>query len=291
MRRSGNSKMPSKYVLAIMSLICIMLLFVSYATDFAGGPIQTVANYIFIPMQKGLNYVGETISVSSDDAKTKEQLISENANLQAQVDDLKTQLTNIQLQQTELDNLRTLYELDQSYSDYKTTGAHIVAKGTSNWFDSFTIDKGSNDGIKQDMNVIAGSGLVGIVTDVGKNYSVVRAVIDDTTNLSGMIVSTSDNCIISGNLKRMTSDSQIDFTNLEDMDNKVKTGDLVVTSNISSQYLPGILVGYVTSIENDSNGLTRSGTITPVVDFKHLQEVLVVLQLKETKDEETADDQ
>lgn len=80
----------------------------------------------------------------------------------------------------------------------------MIGKGTSNWFNTFTIDKGSKDGIKVDMNVIAGSGLVGIVTDVGKNYAVVRAIIDDTSNVSGMILSNNDNCIVSGNLKSMT---------------------------------------------------------------------------------------
>ena len=182
MRRSnGQSRMPSKYFLTIMTIICIMLLFVSYATDFSGGPLQTIANYIFVPMQKGLNYVGESISVSSEDAKSKEELIAENEDLQAQVDSLTTQLTNTQLQQTELDDLRELYQLDQSYTDYDTTGAHVIAKGTSNWFDTFTIDKGSKDGIKENMNVIAGSGLVGIVTEVGNDYAIVRSIIDDNS--------------------------------------------------------------------------------------------------------------
>lgn len=281
-RRNGQSRMPSKYFLTIMTIICIMLLFVSYATDFSGGPLQTIANYIFVPMQKGLNYVGESISVSSEDAKSKEELIAENEDLQAQVDSLTTQLTNTQLQQTELDDLRELYQLDQSYTDYDTTGAHVIAKGTSNWFDTFTIDKGSKDGIKENMNVIAGSGLVGIVTEVGKNYAVVRSIIDDTNNFSGMVVNSEDNCIISGSLKTMTEDNQILLTDLEDPDNNVSIGNSIVTSNISDKYLPGILVGYITQLEEDTNKLTKSGTVTPVVDFKHLQNVLVILEVKDT---------
>ena len=202
--------------------------------------------------------------------------------MQAQVDELSTQITNIRLQQSELVTLRELYELDQTYADYEKTGAHVIARGTSNWFDTFTIDKGSEDGIKVNMNVIAGSGLVGIVTDVGKNYAVVRAIIDDTSNVSGMIVSTTDTCIVSGSLSTMTDSNMILFSNLEDSENKVSVGDSVVTSNISDKYLPGILIGYVTEISDDSNQLTKSGKITPVVDFKHLQDVLVIMQLKET---------
>lgn len=282
MKRRGKSSFPSKYVLLLLTVICIMLLFAGYATGYAGEPIRTICNYVFVPMQKGLDYVGESISINSDDTKTKEQLIAENEQLQEQIDELSTQLTNTRLQQSELDTLRELYDLDQTYADYKTTGAHVIGKGTSNWFNTFTIDKGSKDGIKVDMNVIAGSGLVGIVTDVGKNYAVVRAIIDDTSNVSGMILSNNDNCIVSGNLKSMTESNMITFSNLEDSEDKVSTGDSVVTSNISDKYLPGLLIGYVADITEDNNNLTKSGEITPVVDFKHLQDVLVIMQLKET---------
>ena len=282
MKRRGKSSFPSKYILLLLTVICIMLLFAGYATGYAGEPIRTICNYVFVPMQKGLDYVGESISINSDDTKTKEQLIAENAQLQEQIDELSTQLTHTRLQQSELDTLRELYDLDQTYADYKTTGAHVIGKGTSNWFNTFTIDKGSKDGIKVDMNVIAGSGLVGIVTDVGKNYAVVRAIIDDTSNVSGMILSNNDNCIVSGNLKSMTESNMITFSNLEDSEDKVSTGDSVVTSNISDKYLPGLLIGYVTDITEDNNNLTKSGEITPVVDFKHLQDVLVIMQLKET---------
>lgn len=282
MKRRGKSSFPSKYVLLLLTVICIMLLFAGYATGYAGEPIRTICNYVFVPMQKGLDYVGESISINSDDTKAKEQLIAENEQLQEQIDELSTQLTNTRLQQSELDTLRELYDLDQTYADYKTTGAHVIGKGTSNWFNTFTIDKGSKDGIKVDMNVIAGSGLVGIVTDVGKNYAVVRAIIDDTSNVSGMVLSNNDNCIVSGNLKSMTESNMIIFSNLEDSEDKVSTGDSVVTSNISDKYLPGLLIGYVTDITEDNNNLTKSGEITPVVDFKHLQDVLVITQLKET---------
>ena len=282
MKRKSRSSLPSKYILMLLTLICIMLLFAGYATGYSGEPIRTICNYVFVPMQKGLSYVGDAISINNNDTKTKEQLIAENEALQAQVDELSTQITNIRLQQSELVTLRELYELDQTYADYEKTGAHVIARGTSNWFDTFTIDKGSEDGIKVNMNVIAGSGLVGIVTDVGKNYAVVRAIIDDTSNVSGMIVSTTDTCIVSGSLSTMTDSNMILFSNLEDSENKVSVGDSVVTSNISDKYLPGILIGYVTEISDDSIQLTKSGKITPVVDFKHLQDVLVIMQLKET---------
>ncbi len=285
-QRKANGGIPSKYLLMILTIVCIMLLFFSYSTGFSGGPLETIANHIFIPMQKGIDYIGSSIAISSADTKTREELVSENEQLQAQVEELNSTISSMELKLKELDELQELYELDQTYYDYETTGARIIGKGTSNWFNTFTIDKGSNDGIEVDMNVIADGGLVGIVTSVGDSYSVVRAIIDDTSNVSATISSTEDNCIVSGSLETMTDSNLILFSNLDDDEDEVAIGDVIVTSNISDKYLPGLMIGYVSSVSLDENELTKSGTLTPVVDFKHLSDVLVILQLKESYESE-----
>lgn len=285
-QRKGSGGITSKYLLMILSIVCIMLLFFSYSTGFSGGPLETIANHIFIPMQKGIDYIGSTIAISSADTKTREELVKENEELLAQVEELNSSISNMELKLKELSELQKLYDLDQTYYDYKTTGARIIGKGTSNWFNTFTIDKGTDDGIAVNMNVIADGGLVGIVTSVGADYAVVRAIVDDTSNVSSTISSTEDNCIVSGSLQSMTESNQILLSNLNDADNKVAIGDVVVTSNISDKFLPGLLIGYVSSVSLDENELTKSGTITPVVDFKHLSDVLVILQLKESYEDE-----
>ena len=282
-RRSNRIQIPPRVLFYILVIVCAMLLALNYVSGFSGGVLGTVSNYIFVPMQKGIDIVGESILETGESAKTKEELIAENEALSAQVEEMTTQLTNMQLQQKELERLTSLFELAQDYQQYETTGARVIARGNSNWFSTFTIDKGKNDGIKVDMNVIAGSGLVGIVTSVGPNYAIVRSVIDDSSNVSGMILDTSDNCIISGDLKMMTESNMISLSELSDEDDEVEIGTAVVTSNISSKYLPGILIGYVSDLSADANDLTKSGTITPVVDFMHLQEVLVIMETKETE--------
>ena len=281
-QRKASGGIPSKYLLMILSIVCIMLLFFSYSTGFSGGPLETIANHVFIPMQKGIDYIGSTIAITSADTKTRNELVKENEELQQQVADLNSTISNMELKLKELDDLQELYELDQTYYDYETTGARIIGRGTSNWFNTFTIDKGQKDGIKVNMNVIADGGLVGIVTSVGDSYSVVRAIVDDTSNVSATISSTEDNCIVSGSLEKMTSDNLIEFSNLDDDEDKVAIGDVIVTSNISDKFLPGLMIGYVSSVSLDENELTKSGTLTPVVDFKHLSDVLVILQLKES---------
>ena len=121
---------------------------------------------------------------------------------------------------------------------------------------------------------------MGIVTEAGPNYAKVRSIIDDSSNVSAMVTSTEDNFNVSGDLLSMNEDKVITFSGLKDEDDKVAVGDAVVTSYVSDQYQQGILIGYIASIEVNSNNLTKSGTITPVVDFQHIENVLVISDVK-----------
>lgn len=289
--RNKKNRLQSRHMLMILTGVCTVILFISLVFNISGGPLNAVAGYVFVPMQKGINGAGSFISDKANDFKTLGEVLKENKELKKQVDDLTVKLNSTKLEQYELDNYRQLLELDNQYKDYPKVAAHVIAMDGTNWFSLFTIDKGKNDGIEKGMNVIAGSGLVGIVTDVGPNYAKVRSIIDDSSNVSSMVLTTKDNFNVSGSLMSINKDKVLPFSELRDEDDKAKVGDPVVTSYVSDQYQPGILIGYISSIENNANNLTKSGTITPVVDFQHLQEVLVITELKNTGSDKQEDTQ
>lgn len=282
MKRKSKHSIPTKYTLLILTIFCVIVMFVSFTLNLSGGPLNAAAGYIFVPMQNGINQVGTWIVNQADELASLRNVMQENKELQAEVDKLTQDLNTIKLEQYELNNLRELMELDQKYPSYEKVAARVIGSDGGNWFNTFLIDKGENDGIEKDMNVIAGSGLVGIVIDTGPNYAKVRSIIDDASNVSGMALSTADRCIVNGNLASMNENQVIQFTDLKCDDDAVKTGEQLVTSHISDKYLEGILIGYVSAIKRDSNNLTYSGTVTPAVDFQHLQEVLVVLDKKQS---------
>lgn len=280
MRQKSQNSFSSKYLLLILALVCIIFMALSVSGDKLKGPFRAIANVTIVPMQKGINSVGMWLSDWTQNMDTLEEMRRKNEELQKQVDELTIANNRLQQETYELERLRELYQLDQNYSEYQKIGAHITANDSGNWFSSFIIDKGENDGIRVDMNVMAGTGLVGIVTEVGPNWARVRSIIDDSSNVSALLLSTSDKCIVSGDLTLM-NDGKIRFTQLANNDNEIKAGEQVVTSHISSKYLQGILIGYISEVSVDANNLTRSGYITPAVDFQHLQEVLVITTTKE----------
>lgn len=193
MRRKSKFTIPTRYILLALTVLCIGVMYVSFTINLGGGPLNTIAGTVFGPMQRGINSVGTWLTEKADNLKNLKDVMAENEELKQQVDELTSELNAVKLNQYELDNLRELLKLDERYSDYEKEAAHVTGKDTGNWFSIFVIDKGSKDGIEKDMNVIAGSGLVGIVIDVGPHYAKVRSIIDDISSVSGMVLSTSDN--------------------------------------------------------------------------------------------------
>ena len=279
MRRKKRDSIPSKYILSAISAVCVVFMLMSYVFGFQGGPLGTISGYLFVPIQKGINYVGWYLSDRADNLQDLRAVMAERDALQEQVDQLTMENGQLMQEEYELEDLRALFKLDRSYSNYSKVAANVIAKEPGNWFHSFTIDKGSKDGIEVDMNVLAGSGLVGIVSKVGHDWAQVRAIIDDTSNVSAMISATADNCMVSGNLQLM-SEGVIEISQLKDSDNQVESGVKVVTSQVSDKYHPGLLIGYVQNLQMDANNLTKSGTLTPAVDFEHLRAVLVITDEK-----------
>lgn len=267
--------LKSKHLLVIMTFFCGSAVVSTLASGVTSEPLAEAAGMIVVPFEKSINGIGSWIGEINQTFQDKQDLIDKNQELQDAVDTL-TEQNNILIQnQSELSRLQELYNLDEEYSSYPKVAARIISKDPGNWYDTFMINRGSNDGIRVDNNVIAGKGLVGIVTEVGPNWATVRAIIDDSSNVSAMTVGTDDTCVVEGELE-LIDEGKLRFSQLYDKDDKVTVGERVVTSNISDKYVEGLFIGYVSEIELDTNNLTKTGTIVTPVDFQHLKDVFVI---------------
>lgn len=279
MKRQKKINVKPKILIFVLTIVCILSLILSVAVPGFREPYKSLASVIIVPLQDGVNHIGQWFNDKAELLNTVKELKEENQKLSKQVDELTEENSLLAQNKYELQRLRELYNLDETYSSYEKVGATVIGKDTGNWFNIFTINKGSDDGVEKDMNVISGGGLVGIVYDVGKNYAKVRSIIDDESSVSVSFANTSDTGIVSGDLK-LIEEGVMNITEIL-ADAEVSEGDMIVTSQISDKFLPGILVGYVTEISKNPDELTQSGKIIPVVDFQHIDEVLVIKQLKE----------
>ena len=244
MRKNISSLMTSKNILIALTVLCCFFIGTSFFTDTLTKPLKKCVSMVVVPVQKGMNNIGFWVYDKYQTLQEISVVLDENKKLQSQVDDLT-----------------------------------VIEVTTDNWHSSFKIDKGTDDGLKVNMNVIASGGLVGIISETGSNYSIVKTITENNSNVSGMLIDTNETCIVQGDVELMDT-GMIRVSHFKS-DVVVRNGDKVVTSNISDKYLQGILIGYIKDVKLDSNNLTQSGYIVPAVNFNNLQEVLVITQLKE----------
>ena len=280
MKRKLSEFFTSKYILIAVVVLCVLVMGISFFTDKLSAPFRNAVSSVVMPIQKGMNYIGLWTNDKYSQLQKVKRLLEENDELRSTVDSLTEENNRLKQDTYELERLRQLYELDAQYEEYPKVGARIIGTSSDNWYSTFTINKGSEEGLKVDMNVVASGGLVGIISSVDSHSATVKTIIEDGSFVSGQLIDTGDKCTVEGDIKLM--DSGLISVKYFNSSVNVRNGDKIVTSNISDKYLSGILIGYTKDVSLDVNNLTQSGYLIPAVDFEHLQEVLIITELKDS---------
>lgn len=283
MKKRRNKKwIHPKILYMCMAILCVILVLVSFKFSDQLSSVKTVVGNVMTPMQKGINTVGHFISDKFDLISSKQSLLDENKQLKQKLDEMSYNNKILIGENSELENYRELYKLDKKYPDYPKVAATVISRDGNNWFRVFTIDKGTEDGVEVDMNVISGNGLVGIVSEAGKHYAKVRSIIDDKSNVSAMFESSGETCIVKGNMESINSG----YIDVEMISNtaKIKDGEEVITSHVSDKFLQGLSIGYVKDVTSDASSLSQTAHLTPAVNFDQLEYVLVITQKKDSSE-------
>ncbi|MBQ8932994.1 MAG: rod shape-determining protein MreC [Lachnospiraceae bacterium] len=268
----------SKIMLIVITIFCVFFMAITYIDSSLLDPVRVYANYFLVPIQRNVSHFGNAAAAEIRENRHLHEVYAENQELMKRIDELVAENNRLRSDSLELERLRELYKLDQNYRDYPTVAARVISRDSQKWFNIFRVDKGLADGITKDMNVIGGGGLIGIVVDVGANYATVRSIIDDESNVYAMSQYSNDTCLVKGNIEAYETGA-LNISNI-DKNAVFNDGDAVITSNLSTKYLPGILIGYASDININSQHLTKSGRLIPVADFSDIQEVLIITQIK-----------
>ncbi|MDO4808845.1 MAG: rod shape-determining protein MreC [Eubacteriales bacterium] len=268
----------SKYILTFLIIVCFVIMIISYVRADIVAPARNYISTVLSPVQKGLNSFGSGINAGVKELANLKNVSEENEALKKSVEELVEENNKLRSESAELERLRSLYELDNNYMSYEKVAARVIARDSDKWFQIFRIDKGIADGIEPGMNVLSGGGLVGIITETGNNYSMVRSIIDEESAVYAMSQISADTCLVRGNAQ-LFEEGLLELANM-DKNARINDGDAIVTSNLSTKFLPGLLIGYAHDISVNSQHLSKSGTLIPVADFDDLREVLIIKQLK-----------
>lgn len=240
--------------------------------------LSGVVDSITYPFKKTIQLVGQKTKDVGMYFKNIEELTQLNQELKETNDRLVYENTILGQYKKENDHLKTLLEMEQRYRDYPTMGANIIAKDPSNWYKVFNIDKGKMQKLKTSDVVLGQGGLVGHIVQADLLSSQVLAIIDDRSSVGAQVVRTGDTGILRGDVEL----GEVGLCKMEiPIDSEVVKGDQIITSHLSSIYPPGIPIGIVEEVLSGKNGLTQYAYVRPYVDFKHIQNVLILSNQEE----------
>lgn len=222
--------------------------------------------------------LSSSVTNSADDFLDRfvrtEEVYLKNEKLNERVRELEDKLVDYEKIKRENDQLRKFLELKETNPDYDFEPATVIGRDASSRFASFTIDKGSMDGIRISDPIITSDGLVGIVWEVGSTYSHVRTILDISVEVGVYSISTRDSGIVSGDIT-LASDGLCRINYLP-KSSGISTGDIFVTSGIGGVYPKDLRVGTVKNIALDSNGLSLTAEIVPFADISNITDVIVL---------------
>ncbi len=203
-------------------------------------------------------------------------LRAENQRLKAEIAQLQTQIVTLQQQLTDARILEALLDFARAHPNNQYKAAQVIGRDPSPFLHYIIINRGSDDGLRVGMPVVSAEGLVGHITAVIPSAARVQLITDPKSAVDVRTKPSNADAVLVGSL---TGELSLDML---PQNAQVKTGDLVLTSGLGGKYPPNILAGQVVSVRKLSYALFQEASVQPVVDFRRLQIVLVIVNFKPT---------
>ena len=267
-------KNKKKGIIGIIITIVILILLVVF-TNSKGNQmsyIENICNVFVMPIQNGFTYLKNKISGNDSFFADMDTLKKENEELKQKNSELEQSLRELEIIKSENETLKEYVNLKDKYKDYSTIPADVINRDISNYSSTIIINVGSDDGIKENMTVIANNGLVGHIVSVTSNTSQVQTIVDTASAVTSTISTTDDTIVVQGTLDDKTT---LKATFIP-TDAVVLQGDSVETSGIGGIYPKGIHIGTISEVVNTNNITDRYAIVDTAVDFTKLNTVLVI---------------
>ena len=256
----------------IITIVILILIVIFSNTDSEISFLDNAASKLVMPVQNGLTYLKNKISGNSTFFTDIKNLKQENEELSKRNSELEQSLRELESIKSENETLKEYLGLTEKYGEYSTVPAYIINKDISNYSKTVVINVGSDDGIKENMTVIADQGLVGHVISVTSDTAKVRTIIDTSSSVSCLLSTTDESIVCKGTLEE---DSALRAMYIPDDDGIIQ-GDSVETSGLGGIYPKGIHVGSIKRVVNTQNATDRYAIVETAVDFDKLDTVLVI---------------
>lgn len=261
-------------LIAALLLTGVMSLGSTVVPDFA-APVSHAVGVIATPFQTVSNWFLDWVEGLYDYAFRYEALQQQVESLEKQVAEMREQNREAQDALEENERLRALLNLAEKRNDMVFEDARITGRSSTSYASTLTLNKGSLSGVAVNQCVITETGyLVGVIAEVGPNYSIVTTLIDPNINVGAVVYRTDSGALLESDLASMIA-GKCKLTYLSS-DAQLLTGDEILTSGETGTYPSGIVIGSVDEVRTDAAGIERYALVSPAVELSQLSEVFIV---------------
>ena len=264
------------WVLFAAAVISVVLALMSFFSN-TSSPLTNLANTITAPFRSAYTAVADWFNDKQNYYKNTSDLEEENAALRRKIAEMEATVRQAEADREENKLLRELLNLREQRRDLTSDleAATITEHTVTNWTSSLTLNKGTQHGVEVNDCVIDETGaLVGIISEVGINWSTVLTLVDTDTSLGAKVFRTKDLGLAQGNFSLMGENRlRLDYL---PADCQLLGGDLVVTSGLGGYYPAELVIGSVEEVQVDDSGSASYAIVEPKVDFDALTEVFII---------------
>ena len=277
-RKKGLIRNRPALIAIIVIFVLIALMIMTAGSDsmsggesIVGAGLVPIQGWIYSTTDSTIEFftrVFNPTDLRKDNKLMKEQIVQYQSDLNA-FDEMKKENTR----------LKKLLSFKEDSTDFEIVTAKVTGKNPGNWFSMFTINCGVLDGVQNDMPVITSDGLVGRVVETGATWSKVISIIDPNSGVSSIVELTRDNGVVRGTALSNTSDPLLEMLFLP-FDADLLPGYRVITSGLGGVFPKGLVIGDTVEITRGTENTQKAAFVKPVVDFLHLEEVMIITSFK-----------
>ena len=261
----------------ILALILALVLAFTLRAAYSGTAVPMISQltaWLMTPLQRASAGISYAVSDAAAGLFSGRRLAQENESLRNENAALRSMLVEYERAKSENEQLKEYLQIRDKNPDFDFEPAMVVGRDTASRFYSFTIDKGSNDGISVNDPVITEEGLVGLVSEVGFTYSKVLTILDVAIQVGAMDSVTREIGVTSGELP-LAEQGMLLLSYLP-RESQAQPGDIIATTGIGGVLPRDIVIGSIRELRPDSKGLSLNAVIEPPADLRAVRDVLVV---------------
>ena len=272
MKKKFTQKIRTVLILAVVLTVVIAIGSTAAGFDLPGMAVKAVLT----PIRAAIQGITDSAEDLYSYMFRYETILAENQELKERMAQMEDDARTADALKRENERLRELLELTKAREDFVLVDANVIGWDSTDWTSAFTINRGEGDGMVEGQCVITANGeVVGLITEAGPNYAVVKSVLDSSLEISATIAASGYNGMVQGGY----AIGEEGMLHMDYLPNNaiIRNRDQVVTSG-STVYPKDLILGHVVDAGFDEAGVSKYAILEPAADFGALEQVFVVTQ-------------